>query len=153
MRTFSKSFSIPSHSTPLYPTASFSLPISCALFFSKPLGRSLLCCQYMCECKMIYWNKGNLSGAAYSKKTNPSLLSSHLLLIASQLGVGLHEPVTHPCWGFGGLILCRSHAYIQRALSMCVHWSHACNQRALSMCVLTFPVFCHIWRTLGNISF
>lgn len=45
MRTLLLSFSIPSHSTPLSPTASFSLPISCALF-PKPLG--LFCAASIC---------------------------------------------------------------------------------------------------------
>lgn len=51
--------------------------------------------------------------------------------IAAQLGVGeLLEPLIHPCWVFGGLLLYRSCAYSHSCCCVCVrrHWTyHICK--------------------------
>lgn len=44
----------------------------------------------------------------YSEETDCLSPSSHQLPMAIQLGVGLHKPLTHPCWDFGWLHLVRA---------------------------------------------
>lgn len=62
---------------------------------------SALFCLHVYRCRTFYWGVGSLSNTTHLEKTDSPSPSSHPLLMALQLWMGLHEPFPHLCQKFG----------------------------------------------------
>lgn len=126
----------------LFPSNSFSVPNSFSsqfhVFFLQTHGVRASC---VCMGRLICWKMASLLGTASLKKTDSPSSSSHQSPIASQIGVGLHKPLLHPCWNFVWIDLVAGPVHSVTVVSSCVQWPY-------HVCLIFFCCKCPLPQTL-----
>lgn len=100
----------PISSTPRLPHLNTTFPMGKLSFLMYWICLLFL---YVHGYRTIYWNTGNLSGAASLNKNGHPSTSSHKLSIVPQLGMELQEPSMIHAVIFAGFILCRFCSFSQ----------------------------------------
>lgn len=89
---------------------------------------SALFCLHVYRFRAFYWGVGSLSNTTHLEKTDAPFPSSHPLLMALQLWMGLHEPFPHLCqkcglaWSCTDLVPAVTVAVCSCMLQPCCVW-------------------------------